>query len=163
MKARCRDLAAAEAAAKSLGATAAGVLVQIDTYFHARQGRLKLRETSGKPAELIWYARADSTEFRGSDYHLIPIADADIAKTALSGALGVRGEVRKHRTLLLWENVRIHLDRVEKLGDFIEFEAVISQAADEAISQQHLLTLAKALSINVEDRVAVSYSDLLGL
>ncbi len=36
-----------------------GVLRQRDTYFHAVQGRLKLREAPPAPAELISYARSD--------------------------------------------------------------------------------------------------------
>ena len=163
LKARCRDLAAAERAALQLGAAPAGILEQVDTYFHVPNGRLKLRETDGKPAELIWYARADSVEFRGSDYYVIPVADAVAMKEAMTRAMGVRGAVRKRRTLLLWENVRIHLDRVDGLGDFLEFEAVISDATSEVISHQRLGTLATALSIHDDDRQAVSYSDLLGI
>jgi len=163
LKARCCDLAAAERAARELGARPAGILEQVDTYFHVANGRLKLRETTGKAAELIWYARADSVEFRGSDYYVIAVADAVAMQEAMGRAMGVRGAVRKRRTLLLWENVRIHLDRVESLGDFLEFEAVISDEAGEAISHQRLRTLARALSIHDDDRLAVSYSDLLGL
>src|SRR5689334_15550162 len=107
LKARCRDLPAARAAAIALGAKAVGVLEQVDTYFHVQSGRLKLRETTGESAELIWYARADQTQFRASDYQLVPMADASLAKMALTSALGVRGEVRKRRELLMWHNVRI--------------------------------------------------------
>ena len=44
LKARVADLNAAARAAEALGATRRALLVQTDTYFHARQGRLKLRE-----------------------------------------------------------------------------------------------------------------------
>src|SRR5438552_986853 len=109
LKARCIDLAAAARAGDAIGATIQGVLVQIDTYFHVASGRLKLRETEGKAAELIWYRREDTAELRGSDYYVLPIPLAQETRAALGGALGVRGEVRKRRTLYLWENVRIHL------------------------------------------------------
>src|SRR5204862_259632 len=138
-------------------------LVQIDTYFHVPHGRLKLREIEGKGAELIWYDRPNAVAFRGSDYYLIPTADPQAMRQALGAALGVRGEVRKKRTLLIWHNVRIHLDHVENLGSFIEFEAVISDDADEAVSHDRLATLSVALGIVPADRVAVSYSDLLGI
>ncbi len=112
---------------------------------------------------MIWYDRPNAVEFRGSDYYVIPTADSQSMKQALTAALGVRGQVRKKRTLLLWHNVRIHLDHVENLGSFIEFEAVVSDDADEAISRDRLATLSVGLGIDPADRVAVSYSDLLGI
>jgi len=163
LKARYADLADAAARAMAMGARSAGELVQIDTYFHVPHGRLKLREIEGSGAELIWYDRPDAAEFRVSDYYVIPTADRQTKKQALTAALGVLGEVGKRRTLLLWHNVRIHLDHVENLGSFVEFEAVISDDADEAVSHDRLATLSVALGIVPADRVAVSYGDLLGI
>ena len=163
LKARCRDLARAAAVAQQIGATRTGELRQCDVYFHVPQGRLKLRETDGRPAELIAYARPDSPDFRDSNYHLVAIPDPAAAKVALASVLGVRGEVRKVRQLWMYHNVRIHLDDVAGLGTFLEFEAVISADADEAVSRQRLETLAAALGVRGEDRIAVSYSDLAGL
>jgi predicted adenylyl cyclase CyaB len=163
LKARCADLDRAAAAAVALGATPAGELIQLDTYFQVPHGRLKLRETQGKPAELIAYSRADSTEFRDSDYTLVPIAHPEELKLALKAALGVRGEVRKRRTLLMWHNVRVHLDDVEGIGTFLEFEAVIAHNEEEANSRDRLATLSAALAIAPADRIAQSYGDLLGL
>ncbi len=48
-------------AALAFGADDQGRLHQRDTYFHAVQGRLKLREAPPEPAELISYARAELT------------------------------------------------------------------------------------------------------
>ena len=164
LNARCRDLQRAAQASLSLGATRAGELRQLDTYFHFAHGRLKLRETEGSGAELIAYERADDPAFRGSDYYVIPVSHPAEMKAALAKKLGVRGEVRKRRELFLWHNVRIHLDDVAGLGTFIEFEAVLSPAGDdEAISLERLAKLKAALAIRDEDRIAVSYSDLAGL
>ena len=163
LKARCAGLVRAAAEAAALGARRDGELVQTDTYFRVPNGRLKLRETVGRLGELIWYARQDSVDFRGSDYYVLPIPQPAETKAALSAALGVRGEVRKRRELWLWHNVRIHLDAVENLGSFVEFEAVIKKNEDEAVSHHRLATLAKALRIRDADRIAVSYSDLLRL
>ena len=163
LKARCADLHRAAEAALTLGATHAGELRQLDTYFRFAHARLKLRETEGRGAELIAYQRADDPSFRGSDYYVIPVSHPAEMKAALTKKLGVRGEVRKRRALLMWQNVRIHLDDVAGLGTFIEFEAVISPADDEAISRQRLERLREALAIRDEDRVGVSYSDLLGM
>jgi predicted adenylyl cyclase CyaB len=161
LKSRCADLAAARHAALRLGAADAGVLEQTDTYFHCTNGRLKLRETTGRRAELIAYARPDRADARTSDYDLIPIEDPGPLKRGLTMTLGVRVVVIKRRELLLWHNVRIHLDRVERLGTFVEFEAVMSEGEDEAMGYQRVATLAAALQLREEDRIATSYSNLI--
>jgi adenylate cyclase class 2 len=163
LKARCRDLASAANAARSLGAVRQGVLVQTDTYFHVSQGRLKLREHEGGRAELIAYSRPDHPEFRASEYHVVPVPNSVELKAALASALGVRGEVHKRRDLYLWRNVRIQLDDVNGLGTFVEFEAVMSPGEDDGTSLERLRVLSKSLGVRDEDRVAQSYSDLLGL
>ena len=162
LKARCRDAPKAAEAARRLGAADHGELRQLDTYFVVPNGRLKLRETEGKPAELIWYARPDSPDVRASDYHVLPIPEPTETRDALSRALGVRGEVRKRRRLWLWYNIRIHLDEVDGLGSFIEFEAVMDPHAEEQTSLQRLAILREALQITDHDLIAVSYSDLKG-
>ncbi len=161
LKARCGDLHQARRRARALSATGPGELRQCDTYFHVQTGRLKLRETEGKPAELIFYERPNESAVKGSDYDVIPIAAAEEFKRALSTALGVRAVVRKRRELYLWHNVRIHLDDVEGLGGFIEFEAVISTDDDEVISKKRLAHLCEALEVRPEDQIAVSYCDLI--
>ena len=114
-KFRCDDLAAVRAALPALAPRAAGVQVQTDTFFRARAGRLKLREIEGQPAVLIWYDRTDAAAAKLSTYHLVPVGDAALLRTALTAALGVRGVVRKRREIHLWKNIRIHLDEVEGL------------------------------------------------
>jgi predicted adenylyl cyclase CyaB len=162
LKAVCRDLAAAREAARRAGATPHGVLEQTDTYFHARTGRLKLRETAARPAELIAYHRPDTTDTRASDYHLVPAPDPATLRQALTAALGVRGVVRKRRELWMWENVRIHLDEVDALGTFVEFEAVLSEGDADAAGHGKLATLRAALAVEDRDLIARSYSDLMG-
>jgi predicted adenylyl cyclase CyaB len=84
-------------------------------------------------------------------------------KAALRAALGIRGEVRKRREILLWHNIRIHLDEVIKLGTFVEFEAVLSPSDDEPNAMARLQQLCTALAIQPTDHLAPSYADLLGL
>ena len=47
LKARIASLEDATRAAEKIGATFEGVLEQVDTYFRANEGRLKLRESAG--------------------------------------------------------------------------------------------------------------------
>src|SRR5262245_32987098 len=134
LKARCPDLPAAREAALRLGARLTSTESQLDTFFRAAHGRLQLREIDGQPAVLIWYDRPDLDRPRGCDYFLVPAPDPALLKIALTAALGVRGAVRKRREVYLWHNVRAHLDEVEGLGRFLEFEAVLSPDEGEAAS-----------------------------
>lgn len=159
-KARCADLAAAAAAVAALGARREGVLEQTDLYFRVPNGRLKLRTTPGQLAALIWYDRPDETKARRSRYYLVPVREAAALRAALAAALGERAEVRKRRTLWLWHNVRIHLDEVQGLGTFVEFEAVMSASEDETTAAARLAELASALRLTPADDVAGSYGEL---
>jgi len=157
-KFRCADLAAARAAAEAQGARFSAVLEQIDTYFHATHGRLKLREMAGHRAELIWYDRADDEGARASHYRLAAVADAAALGDALGRGLGIRAIVRKRRELWMLGNVRIHLDDVADRGTFVEFEAVQGPGESEAASRERIEHLARALGL--AEAVAVSYVDL---
>jgi adenylate cyclase, class 2 len=163
IRAKCHDLARVRQLVQALAATYEGVLKQTDTYFDAPHRRVKLREMQGKPAELIVYARANDPAARASDYYIVPVPQPLLLKAALAAALGIRGEVRKRRELYLWHNVRIHLDEVERLGSFLEFEAVLSDPAQEQLSRERLEHLWRAMELRDEDRIAESYSDLAGL
>jgi adenylate cyclase class IV len=162
LKARYDDLHKAARLCVELGAREAGEFVQTDTYFNAPRGRLKLRQTEPDRAELIWYLRADQTSSCVSDYSIARVrtSEAPSVLAVLDGALGIRSVVRKTRRLLLWKNVRIHLDRVETLGNFVEFEAVLGPGHSEADGHARIVLLVEALNINGVDRVAQSYLDL---
>src|SRR5437899_1379318 len=110
LKARCHDLEAIRPIVRELCGADGDVESQSDTYFQAPMGRLKLREIQGRPAVLVSYARPSLSEFRGSDYYLVPISEPALLKAALTAALGVRGVVEKRRLIYWWHNVRIHLD-----------------------------------------------------
>ena len=61
-------------------------------------------------------------------------ASADAAKPTRAP---IEAVVRKERTLWMWRHTRIHLDRVDGLGDFLELETVardisVTEAEDEA-------------------------------
>jgi adenylate cyclase, class 2 len=162
-KFRCRDLNAVRAVLPALGTRYGEIQLQTDTYFHARAGRLKLREIDGEPATLIAYDRPDAATAKLSAYHLVPVADGTLLRIALTAALGERGVVRKRREIHHRRNVRIHLDEVEGLGTFVEFEAVLSAHDDEAAAHADLEMLRHALGLSGAEELAASYADLLGL
>ena len=163
LKARCPDPEALRRRVVSIATERVGLDEQVDTYFRVPEGRLKLRESSLSGGQLIPYRRPDREETRRSDYRVIPIPDPAGTRDMLAGILGVHRVVRKRREIFRYENVRIHLDRVEGLGAVLEFEAVFD-GTPESEREQHrkLRFLADKLGVRDGDRVASSYEALLG-
>jgi homotetrameric cytidine deaminase len=165
LKARDPDPARSLERALALGADDRGEITQRDTYFAAARGRLKLREqeAGGSPLwdELIGYSRADSTEPGTSNYLRVPVADAVPLREALDAAYGTLVTVTKRRRVLLWENVRIHLDEVEGLGSYLELEGVADADSDLSGEHDRVERVRRELGIEDQDLVAGSYSDLL--
>ena len=162
IKARCRDLAGARETVARLATRHLGVDHQVDTYFATRAGRLKLRESSLSGAQLVPYLRPDQEGPKRSDYQLIPVTACTEVKRLLGEVLGIHCVVVKEREIFLHDNVRIHLDRVEGLGDFIELEAVFDGDVSRE-SEQHdkVLILMGELAIEASQLVDVSYETLL--
>jgi predicted adenylyl cyclase CyaB len=163
LKARCLDLALTRERARAIATRWLGLDQQVDTYFKTAAGRFKLRESSLSGAQLVPYLRPDSPLARRSDYVVIPLPDPERTKQLLAELLGIHRVVRKVREIGLFENVRIHLDRVEGLGDFVELEAVWDGAgAGEAEQARKVTFLRERLAIRDADLVAASYEGLLG-
>jgi adenylate cyclase, class 2 len=160
LKAHDPDPARSLEVSLALGATDEGWLQQLDTYFRVQHGRLKLRQQDGA-AELIQYERTDEAIERASNYRLIPIHDPDGLKDALAAALGILVAVEKSRHLLLWRNVRIHLDDVPGLGSFIELEAVAEPDSDLTREYENIAELRQTLGITDDRVIAAGYSDEL--
>jgi adenylate cyclase, class 2 len=161
LKALDPDPAASLAACRSLGAADQGELWQRDTYFPVSHGRLKLREQRPGGAQLIQYARTDQPQERESRYRLVEIGDPATLIDVLSAALGIAVVVTKRRLLFLWQEVRIHLDDVEGLGQFVELEAVADRASDLSREHELVTELRAALGITEARLVEHGYADLL--
>jgi adenylate cyclase, class 2 len=73
----------------------------------------------------------------------------------------MRQVVEKRRRLFLWRNVRIHLDHVEQLGDFIELEAVAPADSDLTAEHRLIEELRAALSITDDRLVSLGYAALV--
>ena len=162
LKARDVDPARTLRRCQELAADDQGVLRQRDSYFGARDGRLKLREQEPGPSYLIHYRREDEAAARPSEYALVEIADPLALGRLLASALGIDCIVEKERRLFLWEqNVRIHLDRVEGLGTFVEIEAVAQPASNLERERDQAERLRALLGIEPSQLVPTGYSDLL--
>ncbi len=158
LKARIVSPERAAEIAASAGARRGGILHQVDTYFRVRNGRMKLREFSTGEAELIVYERPEVTQERWSTYQKLPVSDPRGLRELLGGMLGTIAEVRKTRVLYLLGNVRIHIDAVEKLGAFVEFEIQDSGQEESGRTMAHLRSL---FSISPGDIILGSYSEMI--
>jgi predicted adenylyl cyclase CyaB len=160
IKARLTDLNQARQVAASLGAEHSATRQQTDTYFRVLAGRLKLREQTDHPPVLIFYHRPDQPDPKASDYQLVAVEEGAGMRQLLSDALGIRTQVRKQRELWLVDNIRIHLDTVEELGTFIEFEVMVIDGHTEAKCRAQAQALCEAFGIGEADLIAGSYADL---
>ena len=161
LKAHNPDPAASLEACRALGAEDHGEITQRDTYFEVPRGGLKLREEDPGHPHLIQFERASEPQQRESRYRIIPVDNTGTMVAALAATLGVRVIVAKHRRLFLWRNVRLHLDRVEGLGEFIELEAVAPADSDLTHERELVASLRAALGIADEHLVGLGYAEQL--
>ena len=158
LKARLANPNGASGVCDQIGAAYQGEIHQIDTYFNVPDGRLKLREATPGVTELVQYHRPDVAGPKGCDYQLETVQPT--IKPLLAAALGVQAVVDKVRRLYLWQNVRIHLDTVAGLGEFIEFEAVQDSHMPDEDGFDKLRFLIEAFEIGDDALERFSYLEL---
>ena len=163
LKAKVEDLNVVRGKLTSLGAQHIGTFRQVDVYFDVPEGRLKLREVEDdNEGELIYYQRENIAEPKRSDVFILKVQEPAFLKTLLGRLLKIRATVEKVREIYRYRGTQIHLDRVKKLGTFLEFERETSADA-QAIrnNQQVLKKLMEKLGISSESLEELSYSDLI--
>jgi predicted adenylyl cyclase CyaB len=162
IKARVTDLAQIRAGIEPLADGPAETLDQEDIFFAAPAGRLKLRILGRGQGELIHYHRSDIAGPKTSHSTIAPTTDPEALRAILSSALGVLGVVRKRRWLYMVGQTRVHLDRVEGLGEFVELEVVLRP--DQAEKDGIIIAgdLMARLGIAGGQLVNVAYIDLIG-
>ena len=161
IKARASDFKRQKQLAKKISDTPAQQIAQEDIFFNMPNGRFKLRVLGKKEGELIYYQRPDTSAPKVCEYVVTPTTEPDAVKKVLSSSLGVRGTVRKKRTVYNVGNTRIHLDQVEGLGDFIELEYVMRDESTEEAGLDAVANLMEELQIREEDLVGEAYIDLI--
>jgi len=161
IKARLRDPGQVAEVAQRLAGAEPRLIVQHDFFYSVDTGRLKLRCFPDGSGELIAYGRPDTAGPKISCYHLFRTDDAEALATVLSASLAPAGEVRKERRLFLVGRTRIHLDRVEGLGDFLELEVVLGEGESSAEGDAEARELMDQLGILDSDLVEGAYVDHL--
>lgn len=161
IKARYSNFKKARDFLKANGAVFKGIDYQTDTYFKVNQGRLKLREGNIENF-LIYYERDDVYFPKKSDVLLFKAVPNSSLKEILQRSLEILVVVDKEREIYFIDNVKFHLDRVKKLGSFLEIEAINE---DSKFVEKKLLEQCKHymdyLQISKENLVSKSYSDMI--
>jgi len=161
IKVRVDSLDALRARAEALSGAALELIEQDDVFYAVASGRLKLRRFADGGAELIHYERPDGEGARLSDYERVAVGQAaEALHRVLARGLGVRSRVRKQRWLARVGRSRLHLDRVEGLGDFVEIEVVLADGESEAEGRVVAEGLLEALGLCAAARVTTAYAEL---
>ena len=165
IKARVEDLEAVKAKAQELCDGLSEKIVMSDTFFKLSNGRLKLRTSdklkNGAPAELIFYDRSDKEGPKLSDYAIASSHVPDDLSKLLDKALGIRGKVSKTRWLYMVGQTRVHCDRVDDLGDFMELEVVLTD--DQTLEEGQAIAddLMIKLGVDKSNLLKGAYMDML--
>jgi adenylate cyclase, class 2 len=130
---------------------------QKDVYYSIQGSLLKLRiEDEGE--SLIKYNRDEVNPDRFSDYDVIYLKSSGSEKI-FNSIFTVEAVVLKKRSLYLYNNTRIHLDTVQDLGTFLEFETLVINGIDDA--KERFNFLLKKFEIDTTKQVKCSYRDLI--
>ena len=162
IKARAQHFEQLRERAAALSPDAPLIFRQQDFFYDVPRGRLKLRQfVDGTPAELIFYQRDDRDGPKASYYTRSPVTNPEAMHSLLATALTTRGIVTKERHVYIVGRTRIHLDRVDGLGDFVELEVVLAQDDDEEGGEKEAHAVFSKLGVPESDLVAVAYVDML--
>jgi adenylate cyclase, class 2 len=161
-KARMRDEKRVRAALKGLHPRIAGTDHQVDTYFNTLSGRLKLRQGNIEKA-LIFYQRQNAAKVRSSRVLLCEFSDPTQARTlkqVLASSLGVAAVVDKVREIYFVDNIKVHLDRVRRLGKFLEVEAFVKNG-NLRRGRKQAEQIKDLFGVLPDDILSQSYSDMI--
>ncbi len=161
IKARIQDIDVISERVAPLATEGPVEIAQDDSFFRCPSGRLKLRAFADGTGELIFYRRADQQGPKTSFYLRTPTSDPAGLREALSLAYGQTGRVVKQRTLFLIGRTRVHLDRVEGLGNFLELEVVLQDHETTEAGAEEAASLMRELGIPAAELVDKAYVDLL--
>lgn len=161
IKAKVRNLAQTKELIERLPFSSREVVDQEDTFFVVEKGKLKLRRIAHNRAELIRYDRTDQIGPKTSEYSITATNCPDIVLRSLSGRYAIKGIVKKRRELYIIRQMRIHLDDVDGLGNYIEFEYVLNEGQDVREGEEQVNKLMDILGIGKDDLEDKAYIDLL--
>ncbi len=164
LKAKVDNLGPIRRKLKALKAKHAGTFQQTDIYFYIPKGRLKLRQINNEKTQLIYYERENISKPKRSNVFVLEIPESKAFIALLKKILKVKATVKKTRKIYWHQRTQIHLDTVNSLGCYVEFERKTLNTLKEIERNTKLLEkLMETLEINPENLEKLSYSDLVNL
>ncbi len=141
-----------------INAKKTAVLRQKDVYYKHENGLLKLRIMPAR-SELIYYNRNENEGDRWSDYRVLKIQNSENPEAFFDKIFEKETVVEKTRILYMYENTRIHLDEVKRLGKFLELETIVTDTLDDA--KKRFDFLVRILNLPLDKQIRKSYKNLL--
>ncbi len=132
---------------------------QKDIYFYKVNGRrLKLRIINNECGNLVYYDRKENRNKRVSRFLLSDTKNPFELDKILRRFFKVQLIVSKKREIFTVKNLRIHLDKIQGVGIFLEFEIMYKSLTDAKTLMKELM---KHFNIKRNDFIKESYSDLI--
>ncbi len=147
--------------AKQLPCHHTEILRQTDIYYFNDNGRLKLRIINQTEIQLIHYFRPNRTENKISNFQILNLTNSTDSVLFFDNLFKRWKTVEKTREVFLYKNARIHLDQVERLGSFIEFEVVIETPFPTDDDLKLFDFLKSHFKIHPSQEIECSYSDMI--
>ena len=142
---------------EQIGAENKGMLNQKDVYYSIPNGLLKLR-IENRYESLIFYNRNENNKNRWSDFEVLQFANAKGEKF-FNNLFDVEVIVKKKRELFYYDDTRIHLDKVNNLGKFLELETLVINGKADA--KKRFTKIINLLKLDESKQIRKSYRDLL--
>jgi predicted adenylyl cyclase CyaB len=161
IKARIENVAALTPLVAPIATEGPLEIAQDDTFFNCDTGRLKLRAFSNDSGELIFYRRVNQAGPKESFFIRSPTSSPETLRESLSLAYGQIGRIRQYRTLFLVGRTRVHLDRVENLGHFLELEVMLVDDESAEAGIREASQLMDRLGIQPAQLIEGAYLDLM--
>lgn len=137
---------------------------QLDTFFDVPTGYLKIRQDEDGQTVLVAYHRdtdVSSNSHRPSDFKLAPVADGHKMIAALGHVLPKGLTVVKQRDFWMYQNTKIHVDKIDGLGVFVELETLVGPFCSAAQAAEECKAVIKWLQLDREKPIGVPYVELL--
>lgn len=158
IKHELRDPELAIACLRQRKAINIGATFQVDSCYRLSSGRLLKREIEGEPTEWIAYQRDDTPQARVCRFTVY--SENEAQQRFGMRDMPVWTQVRKRRELWITGPVRVHVDMVDRIGWFIEFEALVSSKQNAGRCRGLIEAVRNKMRIALGEAISVSYSDL---
>ena len=131
---------------------------QKDIYYKTGKDRLKLRIINNETGNLIFYNRKEHNKRRVSNYIISETKKFKELDAILKKLFDIFVVVDKEREIFIYDNIRIHLDKVKKLGSFLEIEIIYDSIKG---AKKIMNELIEYFNLKEKDFIKESYSDML--